>query len=284
MHVLRWRILLAVCVAMRAFPGFGGAFLQPEGHGQAIVTTTFSDATKAYDASGRLIQGPSYGKFETRAYVEYGALDWLTLVAEPSYMKFHGASRGSSADQLDVLIAEAKAGQPLLLPSAPAGADYTGFGAGALGARALLFEFDSFILSLEASLRAAPPAARRFLDMRSAVQEDVRLQLGAPWEFFGLEGFGDAQLGYRSRGQGGSEFRADLTWGLRPFERTLLLAQSFTAVAPDRYRFTASQKLQLSVAYEITENVALQIGGLVAVLGVNASAERGVLTAAWYRF
>ncbi len=62
------------------------------GGGQAIVTTTFADARKAYDANGRLIETPSYRKFETRVYVEHGVLDWLTVVAEGGYMNFSGAA------------------------------------------------------------------------------------------------------------------------------------------------------------------------------------------------
>ena len=64
----------------------------PPGNGQAIVTTTFADARKAYDANGRLIQTPSYRKFETRVYVEHGLFDWLTIVAEGGYMNFRGAA------------------------------------------------------------------------------------------------------------------------------------------------------------------------------------------------
>lgn len=264
-------------------PGGAGAFLQPAGEGQVIVTTAFSDATKAYDARGRLISAPSFSKFEVRTYVEYGAADWLTIVAEPSYMNFRGAS--PQFDQLNLLIEEAKAGAPLLLPSAPR-PRFAGIGSGWLGARVRLVEFGSLIISLEASLRAATPSARQFLDMKGQFQEDVRLQFGRPIEFFGMAGFADAQIGYRGRGQNGDEIRADFTYGLRPFDDVLLLAQSFTAVAPwdSGSTFTASQKFELSAVYDVTNNISVQLGALAAVHGINASAERGVVSALWYRF
>jgi hypothetical protein len=261
----------------------GGAFLWPEGRGQIIVTTTFSNANKAYDSHGRLIQTPSYRKFETQAYVEYGALDWLTLVGESSYMNFHGGS--SQFDHLSLLINEAKAGAPLSLKG-PGGPRYTGLGVGSLGARVRLFEFKSYIVSLEAKLRVATPSARRFLDMRDELQAEARLLIGRPIEVFGVHGFWDAQIGYRMRGQSGDEIRADFTYGLRPWGELLLLAQSFTAATPgkSRDRFMYSQKFQVSAVYDVTTDVSLQVGALAALQGINSSAERGVLSALWYRF
>lgn len=91
----------------------------PPGAGQAIVTTTFADARKAYDANGRLIQTPSYRKFETQVYVEHGLFERLTVVAEGGYMNFRGAA--APYDHLNLLIEEAKAGLPLSLRG-PSGA------------------------------------------------------------------------------------------------------------------------------------------------------------------
>jgi hypothetical protein len=261
----------------------GGAFLWPEGQGQAIVTTTFSSASKAYDSHGRLIETPSYRKFETQTYVEYGAFDWLTLVGSSSYTNFHGAS--SQLDHLSLLIDEAKAGAPLSLKGSD-GPRYAGLGVGSLGARIGMLQFGNYIVSLEASLRVATPSARRFLDMRDELQGDVRLQLGRSFELFGMAGFCDAQIGYRSRGQSGDEVRADFAYGLRPRGDLLLLAQSFTAATPGKTRdsFMYSQKFQASAVYDITANVSVQVGALAALQGKNSSAERGVLSALWYRF
>jgi hypothetical protein len=255
----------------------------PPGQGQAIVTTTFADARKAYDARGRLIETPSYRKFETSIYVEHGVLDRLTIVAEGGYMKFNGAA--GPFDHLNLLIDEAKAGLPLS-PQAPPGARYEGLGLGALGARTMLFTWGDYIVSLQAGVRAASPAARRFLDMRDAVQGDVRLLVGRPFELFGLAGFFDAQLGYRTRGQNGDEIRADLTLGLRPLPPILLLAQSFSGFAPrgGPAGVVAAQKFQLSAVYDMTASLSLQLGAIAALGGVNSPAERGLISALWWRY
>ncbi|MBI3275156.1 MAG: hypothetical protein HYZ60_04275 [Methylocystis sp.] len=277
---------LAVCAGLPVLSPVaarGGALLEPPGDALAIVTTTFADAAKAYDARGRLISAPSYRKFEAQGYVEYGVYDWLTIIAESNYMNFRGAA--SNLDYLNILTAEAKAGASLSVVAAP-GPSYAGLGVGSAGARVRLAEFGSMVISLEAKLRAATPSARQFLDMKTQLQEDVRLQLGHPVELFGMTGFGDLQIGYRTHGQNGGEIRADFTYGLRPFDAVLLLAQSFTAATPGRFgsSFMVSQKFAASAVYDLTTNISVQLGVFAAVRGVNSSAERGALAAIWYRF
>lgn len=276
--------LMAFCIAVATSgTARAGAFLYPQGRGQIIVTTTFADARKAYDARGRLIETPSYRKFETRAYLEHGLTDWLTLVGEGGYMNFHGAS--APLDPLNLLVDEAKAGLPFLLPPR-AGLRYQGLGLGAFGARIRLFVYGDYFVSLEGSLRAASPAARRFLDMRDALQPDARLLVGRPFEFFGMPGFLDAQIGYRARGQNGGEIRADVSGGIRPLPSVLLLAQSFSAMAPRGgvAGVMAAQKFQLSAIFDATASLSLQLGALAALGGVNSPAERGLISALWWRY
>jgi hypothetical protein len=261
-----------------------GAFLFPEGAGQVIITTTFSDARKAYDASGRLISTPSYRKFETQAYLEYGATDWLTVVAEGSGFSFRGAA--SPTSYLELLTEEAKAGAPLTL-SQPEGPHYSGLGLGSLGARVRLYELAGFLISFESSFRYASPSARNYLDIKNGGQVDARLLIGRPLEVLGIPGFVDAQFGYRTRGQNGGEIRADFTYGLRPCESVLLLGQSFIALSPGAMTtttFVASQKFKASVVYDITQAFSLQLGAIAALAGPNSPAERGVVTAGWVRF
>jgi hypothetical protein len=266
-------VFLAACFATSPPPSVAGALLQPRGHGQVIFTTIFSDAAKAYDARGRLVSAPSYTKFEVRTYLEYGVFDWLTIVAEPSYMKFRGAPSVASPEDSGALYPTSSASGP----------HYMGIGVSSFGVRAPLMELTPLVASIEASVRAATPSARRFLDMKTPLQADVRLQVARAMEVFGMRAFCDLQLGYRTRGQNGDEIRADVTYGLRPVDDVLLLAKSYTAVAPGG-SFMASQKFELSLVYDVTQSVSVQFGGLAAVRGVNASAERGLFSGLWYRF
>lgn len=265
-------------------PARAGAWLWPEGKGQVIVTTTFANARNAYDATGRLIQTPSYRKFETRAYVEHGVTDWLNFVAEAGYLNFRGAPV-PTLEPLSLLIAQAKAGLPLWVET-PSGARYEGFGIGSAGVRLKLFTYGDYIFSVESSIRAASRDARRFLDMRDAVQVDARFLIGRPYTVFGMAGFVDAQFGYRSRGQNGDEVRVDITAGVRPLDRLMLMAQSFSAFSPRGGVATlvAAQKFQVSAVYDVTPSLSVQLGGVTALSGVNSPAERGVISALWWRY
>jgi protein XagA len=276
-------VLLISLSSSAVFPARAGAWLWPEGKGQVIVTTTFANARNAYDASGRLIQTPSYRKFETRAYVEHGVTDWLNFVGEASFMSFRGSP--NPGDHLNLLIEEAKAGLPLS-GRGPPGARYEGLGLGSVGARLRLFTYEDYIFSFEMSLRGASQDARRFLDMRDPTQIDARFLMGRPFSLFGMSGFMDTQVGLRTRGQNGDEIRMDFTAGIRPVDRLMLMAQSFSAFAPRGgvATFVAAQKFQLSAVYEVTPSISLQLGGVTALEGVNSPAERGIVSALWWRY
>lgn len=260
-----------------------GAWLWPENHGQALLTTTFADAQKAYDKNGRLVATPPYHRFETQFYIEHGVADGLNFVGEGAAMDFSG----SSETTLDLArsIAEAKAGLPIS-SNHIAGLHYQGLGLGAAGARLRLARFGDYILSTQATVRAASSQARRFLDMRQPVAADARLLLGRFFSLAGMNGFLDSQIGFRSGGQNGPEARLDLTAGLRPLPELLIMAQSFSALAPRGgiAPLMAAQKFQLSAVYDVTPAMSLQIGGVIAILGVNSPAERGVFTGLWWRY
>ena len=260
-----------------------GAWLWPENHGQVLLTTTFADAQKAYDKNGRLVATPPYHRFETQLYVEHGVADGLNFVGEGAAMDFDGASPPTI--DLARSIAQVKAGLPVDGAGASA-LHYRGLGLGAAGARLRLARFGDYVLSAQATVRAASSQARRFLDMRQPVAADARLLLGRFFSLAGMNGFLESQIGFRSGGQNGPEARLDLTAGLRPLPALLVMAQSFSALAPRGgiAPLMAAQKFQLSAVYDVTPAMSLQIGGVIAILGVNSPAERGVFTGLWWRY
>ncbi len=262
------KIILTIIAVHAGSPARAGTLLFPEGEGQAILTTTFSNASNAYDSQGKLIKTPSYRKFELDGYVEYGAKDWLTLVGQGGGMDFQGSNSAPA---------------PLSTSPAPR---YAGLGLGAIGARVRLGEIAGYYFSLEGSLRAASHSAETYLDMRDFLQVDARVQMFHSLETWGFPAFLDAQLGYRSRGQNGDEIRADLTFGVRPQPAVLLMAQSFSAIAPwpTSTSSFAAQKFEVSGVYDLNRTFSLQLGFVYAPFGVNAPAERGIVSAVWARF
>lgn len=270
MNRLRWSLCAVLCVLVVPKRAEAGAWLYPEGHGQVIVTTEFAQARDVYGAGGQLVPTRPYRKFETRVYAEHGVTDWLTLIAQGSGMKFSGAAEPTD----------------LLDPFRPPPAQYRGLGLGALGARLHLASLGDSEVSVETSVRGASSEARRFLDMRDAPQFDARLLMGRMFDFFGFDGFVDTQVGYRTRGQYGDEFRIDVTVGLRPFESLSLMAQNFSALAAwsGPQAKVTEQKVVLSAVYDATDLASVQVGWEKAIGGINAPAERGVFAAVWWRY
>ena len=218
---------------------WGGAWLLPPGDGQVIADTFFSDSTHAFDARGHLIPVPSYRKFELGTYIEYGLTNWLTLVASPSYDR---------------------------IQNPPPGQSYNGLGESEIAARVGLYRSDTSVLSFQAGLRSPGGSFADSLGpfaVRRAASLDVRGLAGRNIVVAAMEGFVEAQAGYRfyAAGQPG-EWRIDLTMGLRPWPRLLVMLQSYTSIV----------------------NGSLQIGGFITVAGINAGRELGPTAGVWYRF
>ena len=262
---------------------FAGAWLMPPGEGQAIVTTTFADARKAYDASGRLIQTPSYRKFETRLYVEHGLFDWLTIVAEGGYMNFSGAA--GPYDHLNLLVEEAKAGLPLSLQGPP-GARYDGLGLGALGARTLLFTWGDYIVSLQAG--CGRPRRRRGGSSICAIpcRPTCGCSSAGPSSFSAFPPLSTPSWVIGRADRMATRSAPTSPPACDPCPPILLLAQSFSGFAPrgGPAGVVAAQKFQLSAVYDVTASLSLQIGAIAALGGVNSPAERGLISAFWWRY
>ena len=74
------RLFIMIVLGLAAQPARGGAFLQRPGMVLAIQELNFSGSLQAFDAHGRVIPVPAYRKFTLQTSIEYGALEWLTLL------------------------------------------------------------------------------------------------------------------------------------------------------------------------------------------------------------
>ena len=154
------------------------------------------------------------GKFELGTYIEYGLTNWLTLVASPSYDR---------------------------IQNPPPGQSYSGPGESEIAARVGLYRTDTCVLSFQAGLRSPGFSFADSLGpfaVRRAASLDVRGLAGRNVVVAAMEGFVEAQAGYRfyAAGQPG-EWRIDLTMGLRPWPRLLMMLQSYTSIVNGSLQF-----------------------------------------------
>ena len=241
-----------------------GAWTLPEGSGEVDFTLTATSAYQAFYGSA-LAPTPRYDKIDPQAWIEYGVTDAFTAILAPSLQ------------QVDI--------------ASPIDAQRTGLGYTEFGGRYRLLQNDSWVFSGQATLAVpgtfdnANPAAVGYTD----VETDVRALIGHSFSLQGLPAFVDLQFAERFRsGAPPNEFHADVTFGVEPLRRWLVLAQSFNVVSEGSGRapFTSYDyyKFQLSAVYALTPAVSLQLGGVTTYAGRNALQENGLVAGVWSKF
>lgn len=241
-----------------------GAWTLPQGSGQVDFTLSATSAYQAFYGTA-LAPTPRYDKIEPQAWIEYGVTDAFTAILAPSLQ------------QVDI--------------ASPIDAQRTGLGDTEFGGRYRLFQNDSWVFSGQATLAVpgtfdnANPAAVGYTD----VQTDIRGLVGHSFSLYGLPAFVDLQFAERLRsGAAPDEFHADMTFGVEPMRRWIVLAQSFNVVSEGSGRapFTSYDyyKFQLSAVYALTPAVSLQLGGITTYAGRNALQENGLVAGVWCKF
>jgi protein XagA len=262
------RLKHALVLGMMAYPtaSFAGAWTLDAGQSIAIVTGTLTQSDKAFDGSGNTQPIARYSKSELQALFEFGATNWLTLMLAPSLQ------------HIDI--------------AAPFEAKRDGLGYTDVGARMRLGGGSNWVVSGQATLRIpgtydkSNPAAIGYTEP----EVDVRALFGYGFNAGAWPAFVDVQVAQRFRfGGPPNEFRADVTLGVRPQDKWLVLLQSFNVVsegagsAPFVPGYSYS-KLQLSAVYSLTPQLSLQLGGYTTYWGQNALQENGLVVGAWYKF
>lgn len=250
-----------------AVPGqaLAGAWIMPAGHGQAAVLGTWTDANRAFDASGATASSPRTSKYELQGLLEYGVTDRFTVMAMPGLQ------------HIDI--------------APPVDASRTGLGYFEFGGRYRLLQGPSWVMSAQATFRAPGvyepinAAAIGYTDP----EIDLRALFGYGTSIAGLPAFLDLQVAQRFRaGQPPNELRLDASFGLSPLPRWMVLAQLFNVFAegdkPPLFPRYDYHKLQFSVIHDLTAEWSVQLGGFTSIAGSNALQENGLLLGAWYRF
>jgi hypothetical protein len=260
---VEWRLGLVLLLSPSA--ALAGAWTLPAGTGQVTITTTMSTATRAFDTSGMLQPTARYNKIEPQGWLEYGLTDRFTGIVAPGLQHIDIAS--------------------------PTDAQRTGLGYTEFGGRYSLLQGNSWVFSGQATMRVpgtnetSNPAAIGY----TGAETDVRALFGNSFTVYGMPAFVDLQLAQRFRaGEPPNEFRADATFGIRPSERWMVLAQSFNVISEGAGSppFSSYEyfKLQLTALYALTPSWSVQFGGFSTYAGRNALQENGLVLGAWYRF
>ena len=237
-----------------------GAWTLPAGEGLVISTLSASSADVRFSEMRERVEAPLFRKAEIQVLAEYGITDRFTLRGKGSVERWRQ-----------------EGGEP---------PGYQGFGVQEVGGRFRFLQRGAFVGSAEASLRVgeAHDGAKGV-----ELEYEVRLLGGYGFAIRGRPAFVDVQAGGRLRPQAVSdEILFDLTVGVRPIERVLLLAQSFSTVAAALSENGAPlydrHKLQASAVVDLTPTLSVQAGANRTLAGSQALEETGVFGALWLRF
>lgn len=241
------------------------AWTLDNGKGLVILKSTFDASNQTFDSSGSLQSSASYRKFELEALIEYGFTDWATGFLKPTFES--------------VNVGE------------PTPGNHTGLGYSSAGLRTRLYNSDDRVLSVQAEL-LGPGAS----DQNNPAEIgntgwnfDLRMLGVQEFSLWSIPSYLNLEAGYRWRAGGPpNEFRFDTAFGLRPTERLLLLAQTFTVIgdgtASNGYSWLTYTKLQPSIVYDLNDAWSLQFGGYSTITGRNAMQENALFAAVWRRF
>lgn len=242
-----------------------GAWVMEAGQGQTLVNVLYTKSTHGFDADGNMETIPVYNKMEAGILMEYGINEWLTGMIQP------GARVASVGDPINERTA--------------------GPGYQELGFRARVWSNKDSVWSLQAVGRIPgehdPENAAEIGNTDPEL--DLRALYGRNFKLGSWGAFFDGQLAYRVRfEEPPSEFRIDLTLGVRPHPNLLLLAQSLNTIADGSaegvFFDQREHKVQLSAVYDFMPQWSVQFGGIATVAGANALAERGVIGGLWRRW
>jgi protein XagA len=260
------RAAAALAATLSADAASAGAWLQPEGQGQIIFNGAVMAAGQRFTRQGRAIRTERFVKQDSGTLVEYGFRRDVTLLLLAS-QRIEGFTLGDSTHRVST-------------------------NAMGTGARVALWRSDAVAVSAQFAAmtgieRSFPALDRRFGPRHEA---DARLLAGRGFAIGAAPAFVEAQVGYRWRsGRHVDEARLDLTFGVRPIPRVLLLVQSFNAFALQGEGAAPRQrprqhKLQASAVLDLTDAWSLQAGVFASPAGRSTLKERGAMMGVWRKF
>lgn len=272
-HGIRWRwrgvrafcCLAPVLVCLFGESAYAGAWTRAKGEG--VILSSFSH--HQFDLG---YAGFEYSKLESAVYAEYGLTDRFTLYG-----------RLSRETRIHVAPALRRAGVT---------GDHTvrtvssALGESALGARTRLISSGRWTVSAQAGAVRFATEPNPLLKPDTRWGLDSRLLIGRS---LGQAQFIEAQLARRQGVEGeDGETRLDLSWGVRPAERWLILAQSYSAWGEGGWGAYLtpyeSHRIHLSVIAPVTEGLSLQLGAINSVSSDRIAPERAYMISLWREF
>jgi protein XagA len=253
-----------LCSALAHSRATAGAWLESEGRGQVIFSSSMMLADQRFDKKGKPLRTERFIKQESRTALSYGLTPDITVLGTLA-----GTSQSTLLDD----------GTVQNRSLAPGG-----------GVRVRLWNNTDSVISIQASAEGRYERAlgEVLTRLEPRVQAEARVLAGHNFMVGDWSAFGEAQMGWRWRGSGfANEAVLDLTLGVRAHPSVQILLQSFNTVALGRDAGASrvrQHKLQLSAAIDITRAITAQFGVFTSLSGRDSLREQGGVLALWRKF
>jgi hypothetical protein len=255
----------------------GGAWTLPQSSGQVILNNLYYHATEEFTRGGHrrsFSNDGEFTKYEFNPYIEYGLLDDLTLVLNLFARRVAFSNDFSGEVNFGLADPEIALRYRLSPPSAQT------------------------VVSVQATIKLpvavphdVPPLGNEQTDVEGRLLVGRSFSIGPRW------GYWDVELAYRFRDEEpADEIKLDATLGMSLSERWLVIGQFFGTRGlrngtPIRIRNNPTidinydlYKAQLSIVYQLTQNVRLQAGYVRDLAGRNTGAGEAALLSVWFRY
>lgn len=258
-------------------PAYGGAWTFPQGTGQVILNNVYYLASDEFTKSGNrraFSNDGEFTKYEFNPYIEYGVRDDLTLVLNLFARRV--AFSSDFSDDVNFGVADPEIGLRYRLTPPDA---------------RTIWAVQGHIKLPLAFPDGDPPLGNEQIDV------DARVLVGRGFSIAGHWGYWDLQLAYRFRDEEpADEIKLEATLGVSLSARWLVIGQFFGTVGlrngtsvrignnPTIDPNYDLYKAQLSVVYDLTKSVRLQLGYVRDLAGRNTGAGDAALLAVWFRF
>lgn len=259
------RSFLRLCVVICAggFPaqGLAGAWPQEIGHIQVISRAELARATQAYDAQGnRGVELVGWEEKSVSVFIDYGLTERISLSGKINFQDYH--------TEWD---------------------SFSGLGSVEIGARYNFLRTEKTVLSLGISAEGLGQGRRNAFEDGRPDSTDIELRgyLGRNFTFRGIPSFVDIQLARRMRSHDADQWRGDVTLGLKPNEKWMVLAQVFDGRTDIEDNFQAvwvNGELSVVRAFGPENDLNLQLSARQTLYGKNVPEVSGAALSLWKAF
>ncbi|NET71335.1 MAG: hypothetical protein F6K62_10520 [Sphaerospermopsis sp. SIO1G2] len=279
-------LFFTTCLLLLPAQLSAGAWVQPKGQTQNIVTYRYYETDEFFDLSGdERDKNGRYTKHEIQYYAEYGWRDTITLGTSLFMADETDTQRFISRDPFTGALAE----QERVL-------ELQGLHRSDIFLRYQLYRDDVYAVAIQPLLTL--PAAYTGGVPRQVVEEDGALELGIMggrnFTWLGRTHYVDTRLAYRQRFHADDQILMEALAGFRVANRwTVMPELQYTAAVggvDSRLTTIAGQnnydllKLQISALYQVNDKFGIQAGVFTHADGVNTGGGGGALLSLWLQF